>query len=780
MRSTGAQQTTVEHILGSLLKPPHPAMLVFWLDDAGHFRSVWGRVNDGTPEMLDIASAFKMRLGATVSPSTEVRLYYVADRAVLDPIAELVQCFGHAVTLSVGDVMRGQGWEPSPAAMNVERNFGSAYLYYADRIPQQAHSHGRMEAGLVAAALNTTSIELPDLAAAYLRRLGEGTSRPSFASQSDPVVEIRQLTQLVLGSNLEIDVGEAFDRDFFKRLAIAELSLIPGAKHLVQHLRGAGKDDLNRLLVERISPEAGSLRKLQSSFDEAIAGLGIDLDNLDLTSLLSFRLIAAASRVARDNIEQSLQSTAPDRVFDVLEGFWSIAASGSAMDDFSASLHFWHQLQKSRAELAAVGTAPEAFLAAYAGGWYDVDRSYRRAMVKATGTLANALQTHYRQWLRDQNVAFTTALQTASSWHFPRAQRTLGEGFIDASGGTAVLVCDALRYELATDVVASLGRDATVERDWAISSMPSITEVGMSALVPSRELLRLEVRNAQLRVFIGDRETTLKSARKGVWESAGFTVVELADVPLVAPDVAKLVVFHGAVDALGEKLQAESFAHFETLANELAQLVRALVKKQYTVHIVADHGFLTLPPVDRALSFAGNTSDDEVKKRRYRVTPDQPLEGAIISKTATELGFGGTAKVDFPPAVALFSAHGALTFLHGGISLQELVIPHFIVRPKSKKPRWDITAPKSIRARIVRVKAKRSHGVATAVDLELSAWRDGMPLAKKTTTVPAGTAEASISCELPEGVAPGQIRLVVGHPGQAVVFEESAAYEPDR
>ena len=139
-------------------------------------------------------------------------------------------------------------------------------------------------------------------------------------------------------------------------------------------------------------------------------------------------------------------------------------------------------------------------------------------MVKATGTLANALQTHYRQWLRDQNVAFTTALQTAASWHFPRAQRTLGEGFIDASVGTAVLVCDALRYELATDVVASLGRDATVERDWAISSMPSITEVGMSALVPSRELLRLEVRNAQLRVFIGDRETTLKSARKGVWE----------------------------------------------------------------------------------------------------------------------------------------------------------------------------------------------------------------------------------------------------------------------
>ena len=219
----------------------------------------------------------------------------------------------------------------------------------------------------------------------------------------------------------------------------------------------------------------------------------------------------------------------------------------------------------------------------------------------------------------------------------------------------------------------------------------------MSALVPSRDDMRFEVSGKRLRVYIGSRETTQKSARDLIWQEAGFRVIAPSDVAILSPADERVVVFHGAVDAIGEKLQSEFFAHIEQLIVDLVRLFRDLLQKDFEIIATADHGFLTLPPLDESGYVAAGTTDEEVKKRRYRISSLEHLEGPVITRTSKQLGVDGDVAIGFPPAASILSAHGALTFLHGGISLQELVVPAFRISQKRKSNgEWRVTFPKKL------------------------------------------------------------------------------------
>ena len=778
--SIGNGRRTVGDTILGLLESPEAGMPVFWLDEAGIFRSTYGELGLELTA-LDLRSAFQLRLQASdVVSALTGRKYYVEAPELLEPIAEIVQCFGQTINITILQLMQLQNWSVTEDAIRLAQDFSSTYIRWADKVPESALGSNDLTAGLAAAILDAGSTDTVELTIAYLRQLSlDGTAAVSMAL-SGRAAEERQLIHEVLSSRLGLNEGESFDRDLLRLLIVADYSLTPSGVSLARQQGLSLTEALSRRLVQRLSSETSSLKKLRRAFEDAIAELGIRLDTLPLEELLLLRLFPSSIQLAKDKIRDELATTEPDTVFEILARVKQLAGNGEVLESFNDALEFGRYIEAARKSLLEPRDSAEEYFHVYTKSWYQVDRAYRAAMSSASGNLALALQTHYRQWLRDENVAFSKLLEMRSSWKFEEAQRKVGEGFSDLPTGSAVLVCDALRYELALDVVAPLSRDGSIERGWAVASLPSITEVGMSALLPVKERLSLNVSKTGLEVFVGNRETTAKAPRTTVWQNAGFTVVEPADVSMLLPGLSKIVIFHGAVDGLGEKLQADAYGLFDPLVKQLSHLVRELIKKEYTVHLVADHGFLTLPPAPSSQSLQAATNESDVKKRRYRVTASDPLEEPIISRTASSLGFDGTVTVDFPPAVSIFSAHGALTFLHGGISLQELVIPNFVIRPKLKPARWEVLFPKAIRARLVRVQVRADQPSASDQELEFAIWRGPDLVVKRATTVSAGSKEASITCELPEVIAPGQLRLAVGYPGQVPLREEVTSYEPDR
>lgn len=74
-------------------------------------------------------------------------------------------------------------------------------------------------------------------------------------------------------------------------------------------------------------------------------------------------------------------------------------------------------------------------------------------------------------------------------------------------GKVAYVLVDSLRYEMALQLARSLGGDYEVDLSPALGTVPTITEIGMAALMPGAEsgAKVVEVSEGKLGLEVGDR-----------------------------------------------------------------------------------------------------------------------------------------------------------------------------------------------------------------------------------------------------------------------------------
>ena len=772
---------SISEIIMAFLRPPEDEMPIFWLDSKATFEAAVPSLSlSRVAEPLTSAFALDIRLAADNDRfPLRGRLFYLVDREALEPIAEVAHCFGIIKTIEPLEILRKLGIAISPEVVELVRRYAGALFTRWDTIPKDAFADQNLLGGLAAAVYGLSSVDPIDIALAALKssgahsspRLGNGNAVTSIAIQE----------RAVIAEYLSTVFGISAESELIKVAVLADLVRSTTGEALVGHLLPAEGRELPSRLANRLADDGKLLLRLRSPLEHIVGELGIDLSGFPLGELIGLRLIPNAGEAIANRVTDEISKVAPIDALAVLRKHAEAINSTDALVSFRSPLHCIDQMDQSATDLAARKTDPDWYFDRYTQEWYKVDEYYRKSMESASGGLRTALDTRYRAWLRESNSAFAEALNGLSTWHFSKSQRALGKTFIAVAPKTAVVVLDALRYEMACDVLERLPKSIEWERDWAVATLPSITEVGMSALVPAHDLMHYSVSNKKLKVYIGQRETTTKSARDAIWESENFHVAAPADVPMLSDNFARVVVFHGAVDALGEKLQGESFGHFAQLIIEIAQLLRELVSKGYEVLVTADHGFLTLPTHDASGRIEVGVHADEVKKRRYRVATDETLDEPIITRTAGQLGVGGDVEIGFAPAASVMTAYGALTFLHGGISLQEMVIPYFKLKAKAKRSAripWKVDFPKRLLARTIRVTLEHLDLTLEGSVLELSVWRGGERLVAKSEALKGG--RLTLSCLLPEELPAGPIRVKVGIQGAATVAEADVAYEPQR
>ncbi len=252
-----------------------------------------------------------------------------------------------------------------------------------------------------------------------------------------------------------------------------------------------------------------------------------------------------------------------------------------------------------------------------------------------------------------------------------------------------VIISDALRYEVAASLADQLRREtqSKVNLGNMQSIFPSITKFGMAALLPHREL-SAEVKNGILTV-LADGQSTASTNRDKVLKAENSASVALqykniigmkrAERSALVKGMDVVYIYHDTIDEASHHSDTAVFPACDKAISELKNMVRIIVNEFGGTNIIitSDHGFL--------YTYSPLTEDDKVDKTSFNsMDVDYGRRHAIMQKGVAPdylmpvKFLGGKSEFDgFAPreSIRIKMNGGGLNFVHGGISLQEMVVP---------------------------------------------------------------------------------------------------------
>jgi hypothetical protein len=264
-------------------------------------------------------------------------------------------------------------------------------------------------------------------------------------------------------------------------------------------------------------------------------------------------------------------------------------------------------------------------------------------------------------------------LELLQKWfEFAADYRTNQQGFLpallkNAKPGTAVIVGDGIRYEIADAIANNLSAQLDVQRNTMLADMPSETEHNMSALyVGSNQVL------AQHK----DREKKLAEL---TGKPITFTNLEAIHYGIKAE---YLVLTYRDIDQTGEKLQQGAIKLFHEFEQVIAEKISLLLNIGFQeVHLVTDHGFVLTGLLDEADKITPGVGGNKKVMERYLRTAEKPdgTEWIVFDRPYGEYKYVVAAKSHRP-----FKSTGEYGFAHGGFTPQEVIIPHFVFRKEKE------------------------------------------------------------------------------------------------
>ncbi len=279
-------------------------------------------------------------------------------------------------------------------------------------------------------------------------------------------------------------------------------------------------------------------------------------------------------------------------------------------------------------------------------------------------------------------------------------QRALYEEVVHplaANGKVALFMVDAFRFEMATELAEAFrSGSGVVTLKPRLAELPTLTSVGMNALAPVAKNGRLELaRSGQFSGFrMGEFAVTrpedrvrAMGVRTGGPPPVVFDLTALGsmDEKAVARKIkgANLIVVHGReIDDAGEANLGPMF--FEKAITNLTaayHLLQAADVKQFV--FTADHGFLLQDETTEVVPFG----TVRVPSRRHVLDDHPRQERNLLVASMEALGYdGSTGFVLLRDDTAVFNTgKPGTTFVHGGNSLQERVIPVLSVTLRTRE-----------------------------------------------------------------------------------------------
>ena len=366
-------------------------------------------------------------------------------------------------------------------------------------------------------------------------------------------------------------------------------------------------------------------------------------------------------------------------------------------------------------ETEFLSDSAETLFDLYRTKYYQVDQLYRlfhenisistKEGRNILGGLGNKINDIYTNWFLYEINSQWENLISPEKWSINRIYnqyeffRQFPEKHMGKKKSTVfVIISDALRFEVAEELACKINQKyrQAAEIETMLGVLPSYTALGMAALLPhekmsydsngevlvdGEKLNSLDRRNNYLSKFFGAavRAESLINMRR-------------EDAREFVKDKQVVYIYHNRIDAIGDdaKTEESTFSATRETIDELEKIVSFVINSLLAnnVFITADHGFIFTKTIQEDIDKyrVSDAIDKELilkMNKRFilgNYIPDIP--GTIRGRCAHTAGMSLENDMQFilPKGMSRFHFMGGARFVHGGMSLQEIVIPVITVK----------------------------------------------------------------------------------------------------
>lgn len=280
----------------------------------------------------------------------------------------------------------------------------------------------------------------------------------------------------------------------------------------------------------------------------------------------------------------------------------------------------------------------------------------------------NAAVAHvYKPWLRDAAELFQ---KRVSETPLPGREKPRLD---PVPTGVCVLFADGLRYDVGQKFLAMLtGRVGEVQPSHQFVAIPSVTPTAKPAVSPVAGKIKGTVAGEEFRPCVaqGGKDLTPDRFRKLLADDG---VQYLANHDTGDPNGRAWTEF-GNLDTTGHNEGSGMARRIPELLASLVQRVESLLEAGWKeVRVVTDHGWLLMPkglPKSELPKFLTAT-----RWRRCAVVKSH----AAVELSCFSWFWADDVRIACPPGIDCFMA--GEEYNHGGLSLQECVVPQVVIRP---------------------------------------------------------------------------------------------------
>lgn len=298
---------------------------------------------------------------------------------------------------------------------------------------------------------------------------------------------------------------------------------------------------------------------------------------------------------------------------------------------------------------------------------------------------------------------FLTQLQTNFPDKSVARQREIFENHVKPflnEKKTAYVWVDALRFEMGRELARLLREDFDVDLKPALAAVPTVTEIGMAALLPGAQNVAKVVTAGIGKLALEINGTVIKDRKDRLMLLKMHAGVEIFDTKLdnLLPKPSKkfregiehaqlLLVTSQEIDELCEQDNiAQARRQMDGVLNDLRRGVRMLSDMGIErIVLAADHGHLFADELSEDMKIEAPGGETVDLHRRVWIGHGGNADDAFLRAPLSALGMQGEFDLATPWTFACFKCKGgAKAYFHGGLSPQELLVPLMILSPLAK------------------------------------------------------------------------------------------------
>ena len=456
---------------------------------------------------------------------------------------------------------------------------------------------------------------------------------------------------------------------------------------------------------EALSDECAEILRLEQKLEE--------LDFRQLIELDYFRLID------RKIISDLVRALASQTVFSHEVTQWiRLRRQGHWFEEFRhfyeaveyAAL-FMHAIEEAKLDMSSMADGIEQ----YSRFWFRLDQFYRKfiyhvsisAQVSLMAELSEKVENLYsNNFLLKLNDRWQSFVDKADTWEAPPVplQKSVFERFVQPflskKNKVCVIISDALRYEIGDELLTLIRHedryDANLEP--VLSMLPSYTQLGMAALLPNKVLAFADNDTGTvLADNISSQGTANRSRilnRTASWKGAAVKAEEVMalkadECRTLLRDHDVIYVYHNRIDITGDKRESEErvFEAVEECLKDLVKLIKKLTRANANnLLVTSDHGFIYQNRALDESDFSGEEAEGDLilfRDRRFVLGKGLKEAPGLRKFHASQLGLAGDVEVQIPKSINRLRLRGSGSrYVHGGASLQEVVIPLIRINKK--------------------------------------------------------------------------------------------------